>query len=99
MAGFDHGSMEPEQSESASTVSRNARQGLRLFAVYFLFYAGFVIVNAFRPDWMERTPVAGINVAVLYGFALIVGALVMSLVYGWLCQAPVTDEARQGDAA
>ena len=92
MGSLDHSSSEPKEVEHKPTSARNARHGLQLFAVYFLFYAGFVALNAFRPDLAERTPFAGINLAVLYGFALIFGALVMSLIYGWLCQSPVDDE-------
>ena len=47
--------------------SRNSRNGLILFAVYLLFYGGFVFINAFDPASMERTPIAGLNLAVLYG--------------------------------
>ena len=98
MAGLDHGREETKEIEHEATITRNARQGLILFTVYFVFYAGFVVVNAFRPDLMERTPLAGINLAVIYGFALIFGALVMSLVYGWLCQSPAASNERQGDS-
>ena len=66
--------------------------------VYCAAYAGFVVLNAFRPDLMERTPVAGVNLAVLSGFGLILGALVLSLIYGWLCNAPVAGDRRQGGA-
>lgn len=65
--------------------SRNSRNGLILFAVYLLFYGGFVFINAFDPASMERTPIAGLNLAVLYGFALIFGAVLLSAVYGLLC--------------
>ena len=103
MPGFETHSTTAAETEHAGTIARNARIGLQLFAVYFVVYAGFVVVNAFRPDWMEKTPLAGINVAILYGFSLIVGALVMSLIYGWLCYSPApdadTDDERRGDAA
>ncbi|NOZ40766.1 MAG: DUF485 domain-containing protein, partial [Planctomycetes bacterium] len=39
----------------------------------------------FSPTTMEATPIEGINVAILYGFGLIVAAFVMALLYGWLC--------------
>jgi uncharacterized membrane protein (DUF485 family) len=65
--------------------SRNSRNGLILFAVYLLFYGGFVFINAFDPASMERTPIAGLNLAVLYGFGLIIGAVVLSAIYGVLC--------------
>ena len=65
--------------------SRNSRNGLILFAVYLLFYGGFVFLNAFAPASMEQTPVAGLNLAVLYGFALIFGAVLLSAAYGLIC--------------
>jgi len=65
--------------------SKNARLGLQLFCVYLLLYGGFVLINAFAPAMMESTPIAGINLAILYGFGLIIAAFVMALIYGALC--------------
>lgn len=76
--------------------ARNSRNGLILFAVYLLFYGGFVFINAFDPASMEETPVAGLNLAVLYGFGLIIGAVVLSAVYGLLCgDASVASSKKQ----
>jgi uncharacterized membrane protein (DUF485 family) len=75
--------------------SRNSRIGLVLFAVYLVLYGGFVLLNAFWPELMERTPVAGLNVAILYGFGLIIGALVLSLIYGAVCTNPIVDEQQE----
>src|SRR5262249_3041929 len=73
--------------------------GLVLFAVYLLLYSGFVLLNAFAPDSMEATPVAGLNVAILYGFALIVFAVILSMVYGLLCKDLPEDSTHgQGEA-
>jgi uncharacterized membrane protein (DUF485 family) len=62
--------------------ARNARIGLVLFALYASCYAAFVFVSAFAPDWMDVKPFAGLNLAILSGFGLIVLALVLALVYG-----------------
>jgi uncharacterized membrane protein (DUF485 family) len=56
--------------------------GLILFAVYLVLYGGFVVLNAFFPESMEYTPLAGVNLAIWYGFGLIVAALVLALIYG-----------------
>jgi uncharacterized membrane protein (DUF485 family) len=61
---------------------RNARIGLVLFIVYAACYAAFVFVSAFAPDWMDAKPFAGLNLAILSGFGLIVLALVLALIYG-----------------
>jgi uncharacterized membrane protein (DUF485 family) len=63
-------------------VSRTSRLGLALFTVYLLLYGGFVLINSFAPAIMETIPLAGINLAVLYGFGLIVVAVVLALIYG-----------------
>ena len=72
--------------------SRNSRIGMALFAVYLLLYGGFVLLNTFSPTTMEATPIAGINVAVLYGFGLIIVAFVLALLYGLLCGPTEGDE-------
>lgn len=71
--------------------SRNSRIGLTLFTLYLLLYGGFVFINTFSSKTMEATPIAGINVAILYGFGLIVIAFVFALLYGFLC-GPTEDE-------
>jgi|GEM_PF-4983325 len=53
--------------------SQNSRLGLILFLLYLLLYGGFVFLNAFSPETMERTPWAGVNLAISYGFGLILG--------------------------
>lgn len=69
--------------------NRNARIGLILFFVYLTFYGGFVLLAAFSPSTMARTPWAGVNLAIWYGFALIAAALLLALVYGYLCRIEV----------
>jgi uncharacterized membrane protein (DUF485 family) len=78
---------------------RNARFGLRLFFVYLVLYVGFVLLAAFSPATMERTPFAGVNLAVWYGFGLIVAAIVLALLYGWLCRIEVVSDRAAGDDA
>jgi uncharacterized membrane protein (DUF485 family) len=68
---------------------RNARIGLILFFVYLAFYVGFVLLAAFAPTTMERIPFAGVNLAIWYGFGLIIAAFVLALLYGWLCRIEV----------
>ncbi len=71
----------------------NGRVGLGLFAVYCSLYAGFVLVNAFAPATMEWTPLAGVNLAILSGFGLILAAFALALLYGALCRdTPAGDQ-------
>jgi uncharacterized membrane protein (DUF485 family) len=82
----------PPQAEAIS--ARNARYGLALFAVYLAVYAGFVLLNAFRPAVMDIT-FSGVNLAIWYGLGLIVAALLLALVYAWLCRAAAKPIASQ----
>ena len=52
-----------------------------LFAVYLLLYGGFVVLAALSPATMDA-PIGGINLAVWYGFVLIIAAVVLALIYG-----------------
>jgi uncharacterized membrane protein (DUF485 family) len=93
MAGLHHVPLPPEEPRDPVAERHNARLGLILFAVYLLGYVGYVLVNAFSPAVMDEVPVAGLNVAVLWGLALIVGALVLALVYAALCKTPTGGRA------
>ena len=62
--------------------SRHARWGLVLFAIYVVFYAGFVALAAFWPESMGRpTPLGSVNLAIAYGMGLIVAALLLAGIY------------------
>lgn len=67
--------------------SYNARLGMLLFVIYLAQYVGFVFLNAFAAQTMEWTPIAGVNLAILYGFGLIISAFVMAGIYGLLCRS------------
>lgn len=77
------------------TTNRNTRLGLTLFAFYLLLYSGFVLLATFAPADMESTPLAGVNLAIWYGFGLIVAALALALAYGCAC-GPTEPSARDG---
>jgi uncharacterized membrane protein (DUF485 family) len=76
----------PSDDDHPELAAANAQAGLWLFAVYLAFYAGFVGLSAFAPDLMARSPFGGLNLAVLYGFFLIVAALVLALIYMAACR-------------
>lgn len=80
--------LQPAANEASNPVGerRNARLGLILFFAYLAVYAVYVLINAFWPATMDAVPLAGVNLAVLYGFALIAGAIVLAGLYGWLCR-------------
>lgn len=67
--------------------AHNNRLALILFAVYLLLYCGFLLINVFQPDLMETTPFAGVNLAIWYGFGLILAAVVLAFFYGMMCKS------------
>jgi len=99
MAGFDHGTNEPEEQENIETISRNTRLGLKLFTIYLALYGGFVFLNTFSPAKMEIVIFAGLNLAIVYGFTLIVAAFVLALIYGWLCRNDVSSLSSKHEEA
>lgn len=62
-----------------------SKLGVRMFIVYALIYVGFVAINIISPVTMEKTVLLGLNLAVVYGFGLIVIALVLALIYNRAC--------------
>jgi uncharacterized membrane protein (DUF485 family) len=92
MAGLHHVPV-PEEPRDPAAERHNARLGLALFAFYLIAYGAYVAVNAFWPAVMDAVPVGGLNVAVLWGMALIVGAFALALVYAALCHTPRGDRA------
>jgi uncharacterized membrane protein (DUF485 family) len=86
MAGLDFKAPVHKEQEDGAVVAHNTRMGVGLFIVYVLFYAGFMALSAFKPEVMSQPFLGGANLAVVYGFALIVVALVLALVYMKLCR-------------
>lgn len=74
----------PEMGHDAASAFKT-RVGLILFAIYGLVYVGFVVINTFSPGVMGKIVLAGLNLAVVYGFGLIILAIVMGLIYNVIC--------------
>ena len=61
------------------------RLGVVMFISYALVYVGFVLINITKPVLMEKEIVLGLNLAVVYGFGLIILSVIMALIYNYLC--------------
>jgi uncharacterized membrane protein (DUF485 family) len=92
---IDHKPTETRTPQQQADSRRRARYGIALFLIYLAFYAGFVLLNAFWPEVMDEVLAAGVNLAIWYGFALIVLALVLALIYDWLCRAAPHDSQNE----
>ena len=80
---MQHGPAAELDQDNASDAK--ARLGLILFIVYSIVYAGFVVINTVCPKTMGETVFLGLNLAVVYGFGLIILAIVMGLIYNAMC--------------
>jgi len=82
----------PPSEEVLAIRSYNARMGLVLFAFYLAAYVGFVVMSATESGRgiLRQASLGGVNIAVLYGFGLIVGAFVVSIIYMLLCRNVTT---------
>ena len=75
-----------------------AKLGIWMFIFYSIFYASFVAINLINPLAMATIVFAGLNLATVYGFALIIVALLEALVYDWMCRQKEAEFA-QADAS
>ena len=74
-----------EVNENPELSQYKTKIGIRFFAIYGSIFAGFVIINTFAPRLMKVKVVFGLNLAVTYGFALIIAAIIMGLAYNMVC--------------
>jgi uncharacterized membrane protein (DUF485 family) len=79
----EHGPAVKLKKDKASPAK--ARLGIKLFVIYALVYAGFVAINTINPALMERPMPFGLNLAVFYGFGLIISAIIMGIIYNAIC--------------
>jgi uncharacterized membrane protein (DUF485 family) len=80
---------EGNRADDPTASARSARLGLVFFCVYLVIYCGYVGLVAFARPVLDMTPVAGLNVATLYGLLLIIVALLFAVAYGWACRLSV----------
>lgn len=73
------------QSGKDLAISYKMRIGVWMFIVYAILYGGFVVLNVLKPTVMETPMMLGMNLAVFYGFGLIVFALILALIYTDMC--------------
>jgi uncharacterized membrane protein (DUF485 family) len=58
--------------------------GLWMVTLYTLVYAGFVFINVVSPDFMG-IDVGTFNMAIAYGFVLILLAVFLAVIYNEVC--------------
>jgi uncharacterized membrane protein (DUF485 family) len=61
-----------------------SRLGLIMFAIYCVIYFAFIFIAVLNPK-MLGSDVGKLNLAITYGFALIIIAIVQALIYNYMC--------------
>ena len=56
-----------------------------MIILYALVYFGFIIINVCYPLLMEKIIFSGLNLSVVYGIGLIIFALILALIYNYMC--------------
>lgn len=65
--------------------AKKAKLGVILFFVYLILYSGFVVIGLYDPDLMGAHVLGKQNLAIVYGFGLIILAIVMGFIYNAAC--------------
>jgi len=92
---MDHGPNVKSERDGAFVFRE--RIGIMLFGIYSLIYAGFVFINVIDPEIMSIQVAFGVNLAIVYGFSLIIIAIIMGLVYNALCSNAEKKTTMKGD--
>lgn len=79
---MSHGPASEWKKDNSASVK--SKLGISMFILYTLVYAGFVLINVFSPSLMA-TDIGSLNLAIVYGFGLIIFALILALVYNDFC--------------
>ena len=74
----------PQSGDDLASAYKS-RLGVWMFILYAIFYVGFVAINVLNPLTMASIVFLGLNLAVVYGFGLIAFAMILALIYNWLC--------------
>lgn len=80
---MDHGPV-TEWKEDEKTSRVKAKIGIWMFAGYTIVYAAFIILNVVNPNLMGLD-LGMLNLAIIFGFGLIILALILALVYNAIC--------------
>ena len=85
----------PSGKDPASEIKKKI--GIRMFIAYAIVYAGFIIINTLVPKLMGKEVVLGLNLAVTYGFGLILVAIISGMIYNRICTLKENEMAEKNE--
>lgn len=71
--------------EADKAAAKKSKLGVALFIVYTLLYSGFVMIGLMNPELLGVHVIGKQNLSIIYGFGLIILAIVMGFVYNVIC--------------
>jgi len=71
--------------EKDHAIAKKTKLGVILFIVYTLIYSGFVVIGLTDPELMGLEVIGGQNLAIIYGFGLIILEIVRGFIYNYFC--------------
>jgi uncharacterized membrane protein (DUF485 family) len=74
----------PTEWKKEKSEDFKSKLGLIMFAAYTTLYLVFVFLCVLSPR-LVATKVGNLNLAITYGFVLIVIAIILALVYNFIC--------------
>lgn len=60
------------------------KTGLIMFAIYIPVYMAFILISVISPKTMA-TEIGPLNLAIVYGFGIIILAIVQAVIYNYIC--------------
>lgn len=86
------------KAEKDNASEWKAKLGIKLFWFYCLTYTAFVGTAVFATESLRQPLIGGTNRAVVFGIALIVFAVILGLVYNYLCTKKEDEMNQKGGA-
>ncbi|MEO8773563.1 MAG: DUF485 domain-containing protein [Gelidibacter sp.] len=74
----------PVQDEDLAS-EKKAKLGIQFFFIYLFLYAGFVAIGVLNYELLAYEIFRGLNLAIFYGFGLILFAVLLGMLYNFLC--------------
>ena len=65
--------------------SKKAKLGVLFFFIYLIFYTGFVVIGVVNYELLSDEFAFGLSLAIFYGIGLIIFAVLLGIVYNFLC--------------
>ena len=92
---MEHGP--PSEWQEDKSEGFKVRLGLIMVAFFTIIYFAFIILAVTNPQAMAND-VGSLNVAVVYGFGIIIVAIIQALIYNFVCSRRENcDESNEGN--